>query len=170
LVHGATAAYDRAALEAVQAPQFEVMLEDFFLTMMFAMNGARFEYIDEPLVQWRRHRNGASRSPATLSGIDRREQALATYSRRMAQLLSHVVMVHDANPNCSMAQNSGGVLDRLRRDAAFHQLFADWYSLSIVRRIKALTTLSSYAQVRSLLPRVFGTRFLSLLQRTRRSV
>jgi glycosyltransferase involved in cell wall biosynthesis len=166
VVHGASAAYDRRWLMSVAPPNFPVFQEDYFLTLMFALASARFEYIDEPLVLWRRHANGLSRPPGSVGTVEEQEKALAKYSAQMAQILDYVEAA--ASGELPLSDTARGLhvdLDRLRRDAEFHKLFACWHSLPFLGRASALARLRRSAHVRSLLPRLFGLRALAALRK-----
>lgn len=168
-LHGAAAAYDRRALHAVAPPPFPVTFEDFFLSMMLALRSARFDYVDEPLICWRRHDAALSRPPALLPTLADQERGIAAHSRARARILRHVAAAATNGTGYRAAWGTQAAVDlaRLRTDAAFHETLAGWYVLGPVARLAAIARARSGPQRRSLLPRLFGMRGLAALKRLR---
>jgi cellulose synthase/poly-beta-1,6-N-acetylglucosamine synthase-like glycosyltransferase len=168
-LHGAAAAYDRGALAAIVPPPFPVMAEDFFLTMMLTLRGARFAYLDEPLLLWRRHRTALSRPAALLPTLVEQERGIAAYSQARARIFRHVeaAAATGAGFRAGWGTPAPIDLDRLRADAAFHEALGDWHALGFAARLTAIARARSRAQRRSLLPRLFGLRCLAALKRLR---
>jgi glycosyltransferase involved in cell wall biosynthesis len=168
-LHGAAAAYDRGAVEAIRPPDFPVMAEDFFLTMMLALRGARFAFVDEPLVLWRRHADALTRPVAALASLAEQEAAIARHSGAWARILRHVEAAATSGAGFRAEWGARALVDlaRLDADAAFHEALADWYDLGLGARVAALTRAGTRAQRRSLLPRLFGMRSLAALKRLR---
>ena len=156
-IHGAASAYDRRALEALSPPDFEVMTEDFFFGLMLGLRGARFEYLDEPLVRYRLHDKALSNPVASAATLAAAEEAVERHSARAARLLRHAEKA--ATPDARVN------LGRLRADASFHEARADWSRLGTARRLAALRWARSPAKLRWMLPRLFGPRFLALQKR-----
>lgn len=163
-VHGAAAAYDRRALEALAPPDFEVMSEDFFFGLMLGLRGARFEYLDERLIRYRLHDNALSNPVAGAATLAAAEAAIERYSARAARLLRHAEDAAATGRHCDpdYGRRASVNLRRLRADAAFHEARAHWSHLGPARRLAALRWARSPAQLRWMVPRLFGLRFLAL--------
>ncbi|WP_166036635.1 glycosyltransferase [Sphingosinicella sp. YJ22] len=163
-VHGAAAAYDRRALEALAPPDFDVMSEDMFFGLMLGLRGARFEYLDEPLVRYRLHDKALSNPVAAAATLAAAEYAIERHSARAARLLRHAEDAATNGRHCDPGHGRPIRVDlrRLRADAAFHEARAGWSRLSPARRLGALRWARSPAQLRWMLPRLFGQRFLAL--------
>ena len=162
-VHGATAAYDRRALDALPRPDFPVMSEDFFFSIMLGLRAARFEFLDEPLVRCRRHRASLSTRAGTRASLAARERATADYSAQAARLLRFAERAALAGPADAPRLDLG----RLRADLAFHEARAGWHALGPARRLASLRHVRSRAQLRWMVPRLLGSRALAALQRIR---
>ncbi|MBV9931620.1 MAG: glycosyltransferase family 2 protein [Alphaproteobacteria bacterium] len=169
VLHGAAAAYDRRAVEAVAAPDFPVATEDFFLTMMLALRGARFAFVDEPLILWRRHEAALSRPPSLLRTLEAQEAGIARHSAARMRILRHVEAAATTGTGFRTDWGTPAPVDlaRLRADAAFHEALAGWDRLGFAARLAAIARARSRAQRRSLLPRLFGRPVLALLKRLR---
>lgn len=166
-VHGATAAYDRCALELLEPPDFEVMTEDLFFGLMLGLRGARFEYIDEPLIRYRLHDGALSNPVASATSLAAAEAAIERHSERAARLLRHAEEAAVTARDCDPAHGRAAPVDlrRLRADASFHEARARWSSLGPLQRLGALRWARWPAQRRWMLPRLFGINFLILLKR-----
>lgn len=163
-VHGATAAYDRRAMEAVAPPDFEVMNEDLFFGLMLGLRGARFEYLDERLIRYRLHGKALSNPVAAATTLAAAESAIERHSARAARLLRYAEEAAATGSHCDPAYGRPVRVNlrRLRGDASFHEARARWSRLSPARRLAALRWARSPAQLRWMLPRLFGPRFLAL--------
>jgi hypothetical protein len=145
------------------------MVEDFFLTMMLTLRGARIFHVDEPLLLWRRHQAALSRPAALLPTLAEQERGIAAHSRERARILRHVDAAATTGAGFRIAWGEPAPVDlaRLRRDAAFHEALAGWDALGFGARLAAIARARSRAQRRSLLPRLFGMRALAALKRLR---
>lgn len=163
-VHGAAAAYDRRALESLAPPDFEVMSEDMFFGLMLGLRGARFEYLDEPLVRYRLHDKALSNPVAAAATLAAAEYAIERHSARAARLLRHAEHAATSGRHCDPAYGRlpRVNLRRLRADASFHEARARWSRLSPTRRLGALRWARSPSKLRWMLPRLFGLRLLAL--------
>lgn len=166
-LHGAAAAYDRKALEAVAPPDFEVMTEDLFFGLMLGLRGAHFEYVDERLVRYRIHRGALSNPVAAAPTLEAAESAIERYSARSARLLRHAEEAAMTGLHCDPGYGRRARVDlrRLRADASFHEARARWSRLGPARRLAALRWARSLAQLRWMVPRLFGLRFLEFQKR-----
>ena len=163
-LHGAAAAYDRRALEALTLPDFEVINEDLFVGLMLGLRGARFEYLDEPLIRYRLHDKALSNPAARAATLAAAERAIERHSERAARLLRHAEEAATTGRHCDPAYGRRARVDlrRLRGDASFHEARARWSQLGIAGRLAALRWARSRPQLRWMLPRLFGQRFLAL--------
>ena len=166
-IHGAASAYDRRALEALAPPAFDVMSEDMFFGLMLGMRGARFEYLDEPLIRYRIHDQALSNPVAAAESLAAAESAIERYSARAARLLRHAEEAATTGRHCdpNYGRRASVNLRRLRADASFHEARARWSRLSPAGRLAALRWARSPAQLRWMLPRLFGLHFLALQKR-----
>jgi glycosyltransferase involved in cell wall biosynthesis len=166
-LHGAAAAYDRRALEALTPPNFEVMSEDLFFGLMLGVREARFEYLDEPLIRYRLHDKALSNPVAAAATLEAAETAIERYSERTARLLRHAEDATRTGRHCDPAYGRRAPVDmrRLRADASFHEARAGWSRLGPARRFAALRWARSSAKLRWMVPRLFGLRFLTLQKR-----
>lgn len=166
-VHGATAAYDRAVLEAVPPPDFPVFTEDLFLTLMFGLRGARSVRLDEPLVRYCIHPGAWTARGGLSPTIEAQEAAICERSHHTARLLRYA---EAAANGCGIESDRIPIrvdCDRLAADAAFHEAVARWYALSAGGRLAALRHVRRREQLRWMLPRLLGMAPLTALKRLR---
>jgi len=166
-IHGAASAYDRQALEALAPPDFEVMSEDLFFGLMLGLRGARFEYLDEPLIRYRRHDQALSNPVAAAPTLAAAESTVERFSARAARLIRHAEQAAMTGRHCDPAYARPARVDlrRLRADASFHEARAGWSQLGPAGRLAALRRARTPTQLRWMLPRLFGRRFLALAKR-----
>ncbi|MES2753555.1 MAG: glycosyltransferase [Pseudomonadota bacterium] len=161
-VAGATAAYSRALLEAIEVPTFPIFIEDFFLSFVLRLRSRRVERIDAALVQYRRHSASLINRPLESDDVLAEERRLERFAHSTIPLGRHML---------SMARTGAGVradfgvpaqLDWRRFEADLRHSFfrADWIDRPWYARLAELGRQRSTANLRWLVPRLGGLRTL----------
>lgn len=166
-IAGASAAYDRRLLDALLTPLTPVLAEDYFLSLMTAWSMGAVAAIAEPLLAYRIHAQALTSAGEDLLGVE----AFERKSARSAERARDILRLFE-----SLVQSGGGWRipppalakvdpDRLRREIEYLDYRAKWMDMPVGRRIRSALAFRDPAQLRWLLPRLFGPRLLAALKR-----
>lgn len=152
-LHGASAACHRSVLERFPAEGTRIRSEDAYLTLMLALTGGRIEYIDQTLVQYRKHAGAITNEipPApNAAAVGAREQAQMGFAASQWQLLQLFRARAEEHQSLSRVRNC------LSDDIALFGLRAHWDRSSFFDRIAALPAARRRGQLSWLVPRLVG--------------
>jgi hypothetical protein len=145
-LHGASAACHRAVFEAIPPTAARIRSEDAYLTLLLGLSGGRIEYIDKPLVRYRRHAGAMTNEVApepTRAAVAERERTQMRFAASQRQLLD-------------IFRPEFGALRMLDDDRSLFALRSAWDRTSLAARLAALPAARRRRQLRWLLPRLPG--------------
>jgi cellulose synthase/poly-beta-1,6-N-acetylglucosamine synthase-like glycosyltransferase len=162
-IHGASSAYRRSFLDNVPWPNTPILFEDTFLTLTAAYEKRQVFYVDEPLVQYRRHGRSATNAVYNDVAIDvirGRETAGERYARSILLILEHLRARAEA-------EGRGGEIDQslFGSTIAFYRIRSNWIAASFVQRLRALARIRRTDHARWLLARLLGLGSFARLKR-----
>lgn len=161
-IFGVTSAYARSVFSSIRLPDFPILTEDFFFTLMLSLQGRRIEYIAEPLVLYRVHAGALTHrggGPVDYALEERKNQRLSGYAVLLLRYFD----------SCT-AEGAGAAkvdLTALRSDIGFLEFQARWIEAPVLDRIRAARRARTWPQVKWILPRLFGVNFLVAQKRAR---
>ena len=166
-IAGASAAYDRRLLDALLTPVTPVLAEDYFLSLVTAWSMGTVAAVAEPLLAYRIHAQALTSAGENLLGVEPFERKSAQSAERARDILRlFESLVRSGRgwriPPPALAQVD---TDRLRRDIEYLDYRARWMDMPVGRRILSALSFHDPAQLRWLLPRLFGPRLLAALKR-----
>lgn len=153
-IHGASSAYDRRTLLAIPRPDVPIVFEDAFFTLMLLSAGKRIAFIDQPLVNYRRHDDSTTNARAPsgdLATITRLEQVAQRRAAQFGAVLEHFREAIRRYPPATRIDTAP-----LDRDIAFYRYRARWLDASLVTRLQALSRIRRRADRRWAVARVLG--------------
>ena len=139
IVHGATSAYDRSVFDYVVLPDDDYILsEDGALSILLHILSLNVSFIDEPLVEYRKHdeslTNSTNRS-LSWKRLSMAEDRIATFARSQTNRCQFIIETHHR-----FIQGAEERIDieLVKRDLNKQKVVANWWKMSMLQRIFAL--------------------------------
>lgn len=166
-IAGASSAYSRALLESVAIPSRPIFAEDFYLSLMVALQGGDVAVLDEPLVAYRVHDGALTAAGEDLLGVEGFERKSAQSAEMVCGILRLFEDMLRTGDGAGSSHRAHAAVDRdaLRREIAFLDYRARWMDLPVWARLASAVRFSEPDQQRWLLPRLFGVRALAAAKR-----
>ncbi len=152
-LHGASAACHKSVFARYPAPERRVRSEDAFWTLMLALDGGRTEYVDQSLVQYRKHAgaitNEVPPAPdrAAIAARERVQMSFASSQAGLLELFAEQLGRRSVPPSVERI---------LEDDLRMFRLRARWDKAGISERLFAFPAARRRGQMSWLLPRLGG--------------
>jgi glycosyltransferase involved in cell wall biosynthesis len=155
-IHGASSAYARRTLLDIPCPDHPIVFEDTFFTLMLSAADKSIQYVDEPLVQYRRHDASITNSGAPtgdLAAIMVREQTAQRRAAQFGAVLEYFRESIEIQPPVNRVDHTP-----LDCDIAFYRYRASWLDASFMTRVSKLFEIRRSLDRRWALGRIMGLR------------
>jgi len=171
MIHGASSAYSRRSFAAISLPPEKIFTEDAYIALLLTLRSRKVVFVDEPLVQYRRHDGAMTNfgAPGLGQEIVDREHRLQTVAHSVHRVLS---LLEQAANKPGAIDPDFGVETRLNRkilaaDIAYWKTRGSWLSGTVVDRLRAILRARRRMHLYWLVPRLFGTGQLVWMKRVR---
>jgi len=167
-IHGASSAYRRSTLAELNLPEEPVLFEDTYLTLLLSLWRHPIVFVDEALVQYRRHASSATNSDYSLHDpVLLRSRELA--AEKTSNSVAHVLRAFEREVVRSGKEREIA-LHKVRSDLDFFDRRGRWSQTSILSRLLLLGKAERLEHKKWVIPRLFGLNMFIRLKRLQRSI
>ena len=163
-ISGATSAYDRRVFQAISLPSEPVISEDYFFSLMLGLRSQDVAWVEEKLVDYRRHSGAISGGGKLLRDEELGAARTAGWTSQLLRLLERYA---DDPSLIDQGWGAPARIDRraICRDGDFFHYMAGWLNAPWPKRWAALARHAGGVRSKWLASRVFGLKGLERLRK-----
>jgi glycosyltransferase involved in cell wall biosynthesis len=165
-IHGASSAYAREVFNLFKLPSRPILFEDTYLTLGLTMLRRPIVYVDEALVQYRKHEQSTTNAGEVGST---RDEVLDRESRAQSAASSIVTVLEEMQALARATRDARALkLDLVERDLLFYRHRAGWIEAPAAAHVKAIARARRWPHLKWLLARSAGVGGLAVAKSLRR--